>query len=140
MSLKKMLFFVLLLFPILVAAAEDEGEIVAIAEKYYKTVTILNNSEVMRAANLGEMSSITTEITKFEYDSAQVEENSNTNTRSNIINGTIETTYKKLRTTISQYADLYLYKSVLTWKNIPSFLCQCKSFWKHLFKTRLLYE
>lgn len=120
MSLKKMLFFVLLLFPILVAAAEDEGEVVAIAEKYYKTVTILNNSEVMRAANLGEMSSITTEITKFEYDSAQVEESSNNNIRSNVISETTETTYKKLTTTISQYADLYLYKSVLTWKNIPS--------------------
>ena len=51
-------------------AEEDENlELVAEAVKYYKTTSILSNSIIQRNANMGEMNSITVEITKEEYDS-----------------------------------------------------------------------
>lgn len=117
MSLKKILFFIILLLPFVVAA-EERGEVVAENIKYYKTVTILNNSDVMRSSNLGEMSSITTEISKLEYDS--VPEDEPATEISPYTNISVETTYKKLSITISKFGDLYLYKAVLTWKKIPS--------------------
>ena len=46
----------------------EEKEVVAQTTKYYKTVTIYNNSGVLRNANMGEMSSLTTEVTKEEFD------------------------------------------------------------------------
>lgn len=113
--MKKILFFVLLLVPFLVFAENDHEEIVAENIKYYKTVTILNNSNVMKTANLGEMSSITTEISKLEYDSVPDEE-----VASPYANVGVETTYKKLSITISKFGSLYLYRAILDWKRIPS--------------------
>ena len=121
MSLKKIILCLILLVPIFVSAEEDEGRIVAEEEKYYKTVTVLNNSSVLQRANLGEMSSITTEITKFEYDSAPVENyNGNARSTGESTDITIQTTYKKMKSTIREYYGAYRYKNVLTWKNIPS--------------------
>lgn len=120
MSFKKIILLLILLIPIFVSAEEDEGRIVASEEKYYKTVTILNNSSVLQRANLGEMSSITTEITKEEYDNAPVENNSNARTSDDYTDMTVETTYKKMKSTIREYYGAYRYKNVLTWKNIPS--------------------
>ena len=42
-------------------------EVVAETTKYYKTVTVISRSDLMIKANLGEISSITTEVTKEEY-------------------------------------------------------------------------
>lgn len=120
MSFKKIILLLILLIPIFVSAEEDEGRIVASEEKYYKTVTILNNSSVLQRANLGEMSSITTEITKEEYDNAPVENYSNARTSDDYTDMTVETTYKKMKSTIREYYGDYRYKNVLTWKNIPS--------------------
>ena len=120
MSFKKIILLLILLIPIFVSAEEDEGRIVASEEKYYKTVTILNNSSVLQRANLGEMSSITTEITKEEYDNAPVENYSNARTTDDYTDATIETTYKKMKATIREFYGAYRYKNVLTWKNIPS--------------------
>lgn len=120
MSFKKIILLLILLIPIFVSAEEDEGKIVASEEKYYKTVTVLNNSSVLQRANLGEMSSITTEITKEEYNNAPVENNSNARTSDDYTDMTVETTYKKMKSTIREYYGDYRYKNVLTWKNIPS--------------------
>lgn len=51
-----------------ITAFDDKDfEVVAETTKYYKTVSILSNSEVMTVAGLGELSSITTEISEEEY-------------------------------------------------------------------------
>ncbi len=116
--MKKFILLALLIFPTFVAAEENVEIEVASATKYYKTVTVLNNSEVMRNANYGEVSSFTTEISKTEYDNFNPDENI---TPKGTITSTTETTYKRLTTTINYYSpSIYKYKSVLTWKNIPS--------------------
>lgn len=121
MKLKsKLILFMLLILPITVSAETEDGTIVAEKEKYYKTVTILSNSDVMMRANLGEVSSITTEVTKEEYDNFDPNENSNISTKG-YVDSTIETNYKKLTTTIRNNGTYYYrYKAVLTWKNFPA--------------------
>lgn len=92
---------------------DSVNEVVAETTKYYKTVTILNNSEIMTAANFGEMSSLTTEISKEEYDSVDVDGISP--------QASVTTTYKKLTSTMSKYSSYYYqYKATLEWKNMPA--------------------
>lgn len=68
-------------------------------EKYYKTLyTYLD----------GETSSV--EVTKNEYD----------NQTSVVPRGTVETTYKKMVSTLSRNGSYFRYKVSLSWKNIPS--------------------
>lgn len=100
----------LFLLPTFVFASEvdvDEGfYIVSETTKYYKTETDLSNS---RSRN----SSVTYEITKKEYDSADI-----SNLRSNPT--THETTYKRMTSYILTNGSYYRYKNVLSWKNMPS--------------------
>ena len=73
--------------------------LVAQNEKYYKTIY----------TNLtGESTSI--EVTETEYN----------NQSSTLPRGTVETTYKKMVTTLSQNGSYYRYKVSLSWKIMPS--------------------
>lgn len=68
-------------------------------EKYYKTLyTYLN----------GETASV--EVSKSEYD----------NQNSVVPRGTVETSYKKMVSTLSQNGSYFRYKVSVSWKNIPS--------------------
>ncbi len=86
---------------------EEEQEI-AVTEKYYKTV-----NERRFFGDFSRTNNYTIEITKEEYDSIDVVDNSKGD-------ATSETTYKKLTTTIRQNGNKYQYKAVLNWKNFPN--------------------
>lgn len=118
---------IMLLIPFTVSA-ETEVK-VAEAVKYYKTVTILSNSNIMRSANMGEISSITTEITEEEYNNVDTEDDnppeaiiiSPGNSGDYYTAETIETNYKKLSTEMSAAGSTqYKYQVTLEWKKIPS--------------------
>ena len=117
----KFMFVMILILPFIVnAEQQDKDGYVTVAEttKYFKTVSIYNNSDIMREANLGEMSSLTTEVTKEEYDKAEA----TTEPVAPISRGMTsiaETTYKRLTTTIETNATYYRYTANLYWKNIP---------------------
>lgn len=115
--MKKLISSMLLLAimsPIGVFAEEslDNFEVISQAEKYYKT-TITN--ENVRNYSLGAVESSTTEITEEEYNLGNTSDNISTRGA-----GTVETTYKKLTTSILSNGGTYRYKTVLTWKNFPS--------------------
>ena len=100
--------------------AETENRVkVAEEVKYFKTVSVLSNNAVMRTAELGEISSLTTEITEEEYNSVDTSTTNTTNPRG-LITEEIETTYKRLATTMYKNGIYYTYKTSLTWKLIPS--------------------
>lgn len=121
MAVKRyLLFTIMLLVPFIVSAENDEMELVAENVKYYRTITVLNNSEVMRNSNLGEVTSFTTEVTEEEYNSVDVDSYNNSNNSRGLTTETIETTYKKLHTTIFTHLGWYRYKATLDWKLIPS--------------------
>ena len=121
MAVKKyLLFTIMLLVPFIVSAENDEMELVAENVKYYRTVTVLNNSEVMRNSNLGEVTSFTTEVTEEEYNSVDVDSYNTSNNSRGVSEEIIETTYKKLHTTIYSRYTIYRYKVTLDWKLIPS--------------------
>lgn len=121
MAVKKyLLFTIMLLVPFIVSAENEEMELVAENVKYYRTVTVLNNSEVMRNSNLGEVTSFTTEVTEEEYNSVDVDSYNNSNNSRGVSEEIIETTYKKLHTTIYTHYSIYRYKATLDWKLIPS--------------------
>lgn len=113
------LFFILLLTPFFVKAETEERVKVAEDIKYFKTTTVLSNSEVMRAGNLGEVSSLTTEITEEEYNSVDTS-TANTNSSRGLISHEIETTYKRLATTMYSGSIYFTYVTTLNWKLIPS--------------------
>lgn len=93
---------------------DSVNEVVAETTKYYKTVTILNNSEIMTAAGMGELSSLTTEISKEEYMNAPTEDGISPY-------ASVTTEYKKLTSTISKYSTQhYQYKVTLDWRNMPA--------------------
>ena len=94
-------------------------ELVGETTKYFKTVTVYNNSVYsmngyLNASN--NATSTTTEITEFEYN--LVDPNMN----SLVINdsATVETTYKRMVTSIWTNGAYYRYKNVLSWKNMPA--------------------
>lgn len=93
------------------AYEKNDFDVVSQQEKYYRTTTIYdkNVNEKKKLNN-----SITQEITEKEYNSF----NENNNLKSNI-SATIETTYKKLTTTILSNGSYFRYKAVLSWKNMP---------------------
>ena len=117
-NLSKFIFVIMLIIPFIVSAEELEEEVVAQSIKYIKTVTVYNNSDVMRNAGFGEITSLTTEVTKEEFDNAP-------STTSDVDElsprGSIqtETTYKRLTTTVTKVATYYQYAVNLYWKNIP---------------------
>ena len=118
-KIMKFMFVIMLIIPFIVSAETiEDSEIVAESIKYIKTVTIYNNSSVMRNAGFGEISSITTEVTKEEYDNA---EPTTTAVAPLTLEAGIqtETTYKRLSTRIYSYGNYFKYTTNLYWKNIP---------------------
>lgn len=82
----------------------SQENVISETEKYYKTVVI---------DNLSDNRNYTVEVTKDEYEN---------NNDSEIIpygSGNIETTYKKMTTTISESNSGFKYQVKLTWKNFP---------------------
>ncbi len=117
--MKKIFLLVSLLFVPLLVNAEVSGndynegyEIISSYEKYYKTEYISNN--IILYGNDNYMSK-TTEISKSEYDSANV--SSSIRPFETI---SVETEYKKLNISIMKSGSNYRYQGVLEWKNMPS--------------------
>ncbi|MBQ2873190.1 MAG: hypothetical protein IJE89_04260 [Bacilli bacterium] len=77
-----------------------DASLVSQNEKYYKSIYTNLNGE-----------STFIEVTKEEYENQS---------SGNAPRTTIETTYKKMVSTISQNGTKYRYKNSLTWKNMPS--------------------
>lgn len=105
--------FAILLIPSYSVKADIEDDMlipVSQSEKYYKTIT--NNNTLYGLQNNSSSNTYTIEISKEEYDNANVSDN--------LKSVTIETTYKKLVSTIYQNGSKYRYKAELTWKNFPS--------------------
>ncbi len=102
-------FFVfIMMLPILVKAEVNEEKIISETTKYYKTITFNNNvCSVNDVCN----DSITYEVSKEEYDNYVEPETRDT---------TVETTYKRLNSSITQSNTRYKYRALLTWKNMPS--------------------
>lgn len=111
-----LIFALFLILPISVFAEETDShfEVVAKEEKYYKTTTIYNSSNGISTFSISLPTSYTEEVTKEEFNSY-----SNISSVMPLSSGTIETTYKKLTTTISSNGSYYRYKSVLTWQLMP---------------------
>ena len=105
----KYIFILMLLLPTFVLAKINEEEIVTQTTKYYKTINI--NSNETQVYSINDLNSYTIEITQEEYDSFKADQS---------LNATIETTYKKMTTTISKVNSYYRYKVNLEWKNIPT--------------------
>lgn len=105
------LIMILLLLPFITEAKElsnvDDDKLLIETTKYYKTT----NNYAFYKKELTVENSNTIEITKDEYDSFNVQNSKAT---------TVETTYKKLTSSISKNGNFYRYKAKLTWKNIPS--------------------
>ena len=104
-NLKLLIVISLLFIPYLVKAEELLSE----TTKYYKTTIMLNPIQSNLSNNYY---SETVEVTEEEY-----------NNSDQLITGsvTVETNYKKLTVSISQYSsNYYRYKAVLTWKQMPS--------------------
>lgn len=90
----------------------NEYFLVSQTEKYYKTITV--NKQVEFQNNLysvNDETSKTYEITKEEYDNANISISTNS--------ASIETTYKRLTSSIYQSGNLFKYEAVLNWKNFP---------------------
>ncbi len=117
MKYVKFIFAFLLVLPLMVSAkdivAEDEFKVVGETTKYYKTVTVLNNSQIMSVI-APEVTSFTTEITKEEYDSVDLHDLYHLNE-----SFTVQTDYKLLKSTLLQNSSSFRYRVDLTWKNIP---------------------
>lgn len=97
----------------------DENKILAQETKYYKTVTRLDNVALTFESRNGVTtpSSYTVEVTEEEYNN--VNPNATTITRG--AQGSVETTYKKMTTYISEVDSTeFQYKNVLIWKTMPS--------------------
>ncbi len=93
----------IMVLPICTLAKEEENyEVVAQDVKYYKTV-----SSILPVSS---MPTYTEEITKEEYDNAPEV--------STI--GEVETSYKRLVSTIYAISNAYRYQGDLTWKTMPS--------------------
>lgn len=117
MKYVKFIFAFLLVMPLMVRAkdivAEDEFTVVGETTKYYKTVSVLNDSQVMSII-APEVTSFTTEITKEEYDSVDLHDLYHLNE-----SRTVQTDYKILKTSLLNNNTIYRYRVDLTWKNIP---------------------
>ena len=74
-----------------------DATLVATTVKYYKTETPMYGR------------SVTTEITEEEYNSV-----------SDVMRGVVDTTYKRMTSTISQNGSKYRYKVTVTWKLMPT--------------------
>ncbi len=122
MKFKKSILAFILLFAcmtkvnaeIITVTEDSEFKVVAQTTKYYKTTSVLGNSDIMVAAEMNEVSSITVEISEEEYRNAPTEDGISPQTYT-------ETSYKRLVSTIWQNAyDQFKYSATLTWKNMPA--------------------
>ena len=113
MKYVKFIFAFLLVMPLMVSAkdivAEDEFTVVGETTKYYKTVTVLNDSQIMSVI-APEVTSFTTEITKEEYDSVDLYNLYHLNE-----SRVVQTDYKILTTTLLQNSSSFRYRVDLTW-------------------------
>ena len=93
-------------------------EIISQEEKYYKVVTYYENcsNDISNLASCSSHSE-TYEITEMEYNNASTNFEDNYEIRSSAI---VETTYKKMMSSIAQNGNYYRYINSLTWKVIPS--------------------
>ena len=110
---------VLFIIPGLVFAdSEEEFTPVVETTKYYKTVTVYRNDNlnVMSVNSTPSTTSFTTEVTEEEYNAVEGTEAMMISDYST----TIETTYKKMTSTITQNGSYYRYKNQLNWKLMPS--------------------
>ena len=115
--MKKFYIFIVLgmmFMPNLLFAKEKEMFIISEETKYYKTIE--KKADIKRINNLYSNinDTFTYEITKEEYD------NVNSNEINPQNNQIIETTYKKLTSSILTNGSYYRYKAELIWKNMPS--------------------
>lgn len=109
--MKKILFsalLFLLIIPIEAYALEKVDDTYNLETKYYKTTTFL----ISTMYNSHKPLSYTEEITEAEYNNINP-------TNINDI-ASIETTYKKMTTSIEKSNLNYKYKVVVNWKNMPS--------------------
>lgn len=108
--LKVCLATITLIIPI--SSFAQSSNIVAKEEKYYKTTTMYSDFTTYSLEEHIPLS-YTEEISEDEYD--------NYNPIGDVTDGnvTVETTYKKLATTIAKDGNDYRYEATLTWKNFP---------------------
>lgn len=104
----------LFIFPISVLAIDNDNEFVVISEttKYYKTIELDHNLEVMDISN--NRISKTYEITEEEYYSSN-EKDINT-----LSDATVVTEYKKMVTSILKSGNVFRYKNKLIWNKLPA--------------------
>lgn len=113
------LFFIIFIYPTIVMAeseVEDYSNIIAKTEKYYRTtITSVEQYKLLSENyNYDNVISYTEEISEAEYESFN---NNGTSPTSSLM--TVETTYKKMITTIEKNGSYYRYKVQLNWKNMP---------------------
>ncbi len=116
-------FMSILIIPTFVKADEGDCEgcvLVSETIKYLKTETnygdLMNPRSIIDTLN-GNVSSVTTEISKEEYDAVDPNTPSIHRTRGSCV---VETTYKKMTTQIYSHGSGYRYKNKLIWKIIPA--------------------
>lgn len=114
LSLAFLLTISLMVLPNLKADCIIEEDLVLLAEttKYYKTITnSYSNENLLLYSNLIDSNSTTIEISEDEYNNVNL---------GLLPLASVETTYKKLTSSIYQNGNYYRYKADLYWKNIPS--------------------
>ena len=120
---------VLLVIPTIVKANENDNSssyntknavLVGTTTRYLKTINVYENVEKDSFGNIVKadlVSSDTYDLTKEEYDNADIDVSKTLVTRSTT---TVETTYKRMTTTLSYSNNTYRYQNQVNWKNFPS--------------------
>lgn len=111
-----LLFMAIIFLPTGVKAEEyvNEFEEVAKEEKYYK-VTYYEDGIQQYSIASNNRSYVTIEVSKDEYDNSVINDDVNLNS-----SAYVETTYRKLTTSILSNGEIYRYKVVSEWKSLPS--------------------
>ena len=111
-----LLFMAIVFLPTGVKAEEyvNEFEEVAKEEKYYK-VTYYEDGIQQYSIASNNRSYVTIEVSKDEYDNSVINDDVNLNS-----SAYVETTYRKLTTSILSNGEIYRYKVVSEWKSLPS--------------------
>lgn len=111
-----LLFMTIIFLPTGVKAEEyvNEFEEVAKEEKYYK-VTYYEDGIQQYSIASNNRSYVTIEVSKDEYDNSVINDDVNLNS-----SAYVETTYRKLTTSILSNGEIYRYKVVSEWKSLPS--------------------
>lgn len=112
-----MLFILFLMFPFMVFADNVSFNDLISETKYYKTtISKYEFGGTVVIDTLEENYSYTEEISEIEYNLAD------TSLNANFLNSnrSVETTYKKMTTTISANGSKYRYQVTLVWKQLPS--------------------